>query len=260
MVVGGKKTCARCRESKPVSAFDRKKGRDGYACQCKPCRKITRAAAYKNHIVYKPLARKRCVRCRKTKRSAAFYRCTSARAGLSSQCRKCNATRLKERYPLRAELLRARVRAHQKKNPAKVRAWSKRWRKANRDRMLSYERTRYKKLYPTRGHLIRAKRQLRIARERNLPATLTDREWMAIVTAFDGRCAYCDNPWQDIEHLVPVARGGGLTKENVVPACGGCNKSKGARPFEDFCAERGLDPAAIRARAAAAFPAGAVAA
>jgi RHS repeat-associated protein len=43
-------------------------------------------------------------------------------------------------------------------------------------------------------------------------------------------CAYCDNPTATTsDHVVPYAKGGSTTIENLDPACGPCNSSKGSK-------------------------------
>lgn len=43
-------------------------------------------------------------------------------------------------------------------------------------------------------------------------------------------CAYCrQEPSTDLDHVLPRAKGGDLTPENITPACKHCNTSKGAR-------------------------------
>ncbi len=41
-----------------------------------------------------------------------------------------------------------------------------------------------------------------------------------------GRCGYCGQPGNSIDHIVPVSRGGGSTWENTVLACTRCNHRK----------------------------------
>lgn len=58
--------------------------------------------------------------------------------------------------------------------------------------------------------------------------TLTLEEWSEILEFFGHRCAYClrgDMPLT-MDHLIPIARGGPHSSENVVPACKQCNCSK----------------------------------
>jgi 5-methylcytosine-specific restriction endonuclease McrA len=57
---------------------------------------------------------------------------------------------------------------------------------------------------------------------------------VAMVDAYDGRCAYCDKPGaMTIEHIEAVSRGGEHTLSNVAPACKRCNMKKNAKPLAD---------------------------
>jgi 5-methylcytosine-specific restriction endonuclease McrA len=51
-------------------------------------------------------------------------------------------------------------------------------------------------------------------------------------------CAYClctlDNNSRTIDHLTPKSRGGKLSNNNKVPACGDCNKLKGNLSVKEF--------------------------
>ncbi len=79
-----------------------------------------------------------------------------------------------------------------------------------------------------KGYLARARRRARVA---GVAATLTLTEWLEILTAHKNSCAYCKRPFvgklkPEQDHKIPVNKGGGLTKENIVPACRYCNASK----------------------------------
>lgn len=53
-------------------------------------------------------------------------------------------------------------------------------------------------------------------------------EWGRRLLEFGGRCAYCHgNGSIEIEHVVPLCRGGTNRIANVVPACKDCNQDKG---------------------------------
>lgn len=67
------------------------------------------------------------------------------------------------------------------------------------------------------------------AREKGNPATLTGPQWLATLDRFHWQCYICGAPFTDLEHLTPIAHGGGTTAENCVPACGDCNTKKGSR-------------------------------
>lgn len=77
----------------------------------------------------------------------------------------------------------------------------------------------------SRSARLSRKRRRKVAAANN---DLTPEQWEAIRAAW-GCCAYCgatDRPLQR-DTMLPISRGGRYTLENVVPACGSCNASKG---------------------------------
>lgn len=73
------------------------------------------------------------------------------------------------------------------------------------------------------------------ARRENLPATLTNLEWIETLDYFQWRCAYCRTvfSYDDLDHFIPLAsKKGGTTAYNCVPACKKCNSKKGGRTIE----------------------------
>lgn len=62
-----------------------------------------------------------------------------------------------------------------------------------------------------------------------LATTLTASEWINTLQSFHFLCAYCQvKPYAVLDHIMPVSKGGGTTKENCVPACVHCNGQKHA--------------------------------
>jgi 5-methylcytosine-specific restriction endonuclease McrA len=73
----------------------------------------------------------------------------------------------------------------------------------------------------------RVKAQLRRARQQGVPATLTIAEWVLILDHFAWKCAYCrTKPYQIMEHIISVTKGGGTIASNIVPCCIRCNRLK----------------------------------
>ncbi len=130
-----------------------------------------------------------------------FYRDAKKPSGLSSWCKKCTGVR-------------------RKANPESRAAISKRVKK-------------YKKTLKGRES-DRRNQHIRRARVRGLPYSLTNNEWNSIKEYYGGRCAYCGSLSSALcqDHVIPLAQGGGYTKENIVPACGSCNSHKNARTPE----------------------------
>jgi len=106
---------------------------------------------------------------------------------------------------------------------------------SNKERINKYN-TKYSK---NNREMIRVAENRRKSRENNLLSTLTVEQWEECKTYFEFKCAYCgeDTKLQQ-EHFVPVAKGGGYTQDNIVPACGPCNSNKRARYFEDWYNEK----------------------
>ena len=77
-------------------------------------------------------------------------------------------------------------------------------------------------------------------RRQQVLGSITALEWRAKLEEFDGRCAYCGEPAEPVEmdHFIPVSRGGEHWVANVLPACRPCNRSKGQKTLEEWQAER----------------------
>lgn len=64
---------------------------------------------------------------------------------------------------------------------------------------------------------------------KRLPHGLGGVHWGILLQYYDYRCAYCGQPFDGMDHIIPIAMGGGTTPANVVPCCIPCNQTKGAR-------------------------------
>jgi 5-methylcytosine-specific restriction endonuclease McrA len=51
---------------------------------------------------------------------------------------------------------------------------------------------------------------------------------------FDGGCAYCDEPAETWDHVIPVSKGGKTEPANILPACVRCNSSKRDRDLDEW--------------------------
>lgn len=156
-----------------------------------------------------------------------------------------DTVRQKEYYAENREAIRERQRAYYLANKARMREQAKAYYEANKGRIIEQQKL-YKKSDPARTarrdadyrarsrERQQAREAQRRSRERETPEPVLRSEVQAKVALFDGRCAYCGDPWQEMDHVLSLARGGRHEIGNMVPACRPCNRSKGARiyPFE----------------------------
>ena len=119
-------------------------------------------------------------------------------------------------------------------NKERVSELNRRWRLANKERAAAHgmasDRRRKARLQGAGGN-----------------GVSTD-QWDEIVKEFGGWCAYCLVPmspaWMD--HMDPLSKGGDHDVSNVVPVCGPCNMSKGAKTTLEFLTGFRLDGRAQR--------------
>lgn len=82
---------------------------------------------------------------------------------------------------------------------------------------------------------MRLKKQYRKACLLNLPNDFTQKEWEKVVAFFNNTCAYCGKETKlTQEHIIPVVRGGGYTRTNIIPSCDKCNSSKQDRELVEW--------------------------
>ncbi len=127
------------------------------------------------------------------------------------------------------EVRRAAQKRYLERHPERRKLTCKTYREKNAHKSTFYARD-YRKRKP---HIAKGLKLRRRARERSLPATLTADDWQVAITHFDNRCAVCGKQGKlAADHWIPVTKGGGSTKDNIVPLChgrNGCNNSKGNR-------------------------------
>jgi 5-methylcytosine-specific restriction endonuclease McrA len=121
----------------------------------------------------------------------------------------------------REQRKRAQARAQRPRLTAAERERIKYWRNPNKGRARV---KRWKKKNPAKRSAQDVRRRTRFA---TVPTTLSEKQWRLIKVLYGFKCAYCGRKRPlTIDHIVPIARGGGHTADNVIPACRSCNSSK----------------------------------
>jgi 5-methylcytosine-specific restriction endonuclease McrA len=156
------------------------------------------------------------------------------------------------------ERQRAYAREWMKRNPEKAREAVRRWNKAHPEqrrkaKRLYYARHReqhkvvmaaYHKAHP---EVLRAKSNAYRARARAAEGKFTSAEWRALVESYGGRCAYRGEAGPlEVDHRTPLKRGGRNSIDNVLPACGNCNRAKGQLNEAEFRARLAAEQSPLR--------------
>ena len=92
-------------------------------------------------------------------------------------------------------------------------AHKKKWRETHKE----YERARKE----SKGY-----EQIRRQRLKASRGLITVKEWLWLSKA---NCAYCGSPGGEVDHIIPLARGGDHTIGNLTSSCKRCNQSKGSK-------------------------------
>lgn len=63
-----------------------------------------------------------------------------------------------------------------------------------------------------------------------------------------GKCVYCEQAANTVDHLIPRLAGGPDSADNLVAACSACNASKGGRDVYDWARRKGFFPLGVTRR------------
>jgi 5-methylcytosine-specific restriction endonuclease McrA len=125
----------------------------------------------------------------------------------------------------------------------------RRWYEANRERKIAQVKARYqadaerikahKRAYRTRRPVeIRVINANWRARQLGIPGTLTTEAVNGRLELWGWCCWQCGAPWEELDHVLPLARGGPNLPANIRPSCGRCNKLQAARLMNEANAAR----------------------
>jgi 5-methylcytosine-specific restriction endonuclease McrA len=156
------------------------------------------------------------------------------------------------------ERQRAYAREWLKRNTQKARDAVRRYNKAHPERRRAAKRLYYAR-HPERHkaamavynkahpEVRRAKGNAYRARAREAEGHFTSAEWRDLVESHAGKCAYCCVVAPlEVDHRVPLKRGGTNWISNVLPACGPCNRKKGQLTEDEFRARMATERGRLR--------------
>lgn len=154
---------------------------------------------------------KRCSKCQELKTFDEFYRQAQNKDGLFGHCKAC--------HKINNEMYRKNNpgydREWRKNNPDRKRELLREWQRNNRDRMHGYD------------HARRAK----------AANAFTDCQSFSqvLIRSIYKSCLRCGSPDElEIDHVVPLSKGGTSTLGNYQVLCRSCNASKNNRNSIDY--------------------------
>ena len=119
-----------------------------------------------------------------------------------------------------------KMRQWRAENPDRARESARRWVQANREKA-SAKSSRWAARNPDK---VKARTQLRRARKKAAtvyPITAVQIE--AKMAYWGNKCWMCDGPFEHVDHVKPLSKGGPHMLANLRPACASCNASKNNR-------------------------------
>jgi len=148
-----------------------------------------------------------CAGSMEGKRSNALY-CSRDCKSKASESRRVRDNR--DRYEKESERRKQYARDSYWSDPDKSRDYSKQWRKSNPEKRATQNANRRAAKYANPGYV-----------------PVTPKEWRRILNRFGNACAYCGRKGElQMDHVIPLCRGGRHAPANMVPACPSCNASK----------------------------------
>lgn len=239
------RTCAMCKKSLPLSAFN-KCGELRLQAYCRGCQSEYGRLARKKHQQCELQLEYRCSGCGFIKLWTEFYRAKTAR-GVSVYCKGCQSAigkryyaanrehhheivlRWMHEHPQQVAAHRAKHRASETyaqtvkeycaKNRDKIRAQSQNWYRSNSDKAVA-------KIHRRRSRLKSA-------------GAFSAAEWRALLRFWRNRCVCCGITGEKTklgrltpDHVIPLSAGGSNTIDNIQPLCMPCNKSKAVKAID----------------------------
>jgi len=164
----------------------------------------------------------------------------------------------------RKEMARKYVRAYAQRHPERVKQSTKAWRKKNWDKHLATAK-RYRDKHPERvkasmqrvdalPHRVEARKRYldrlnksilhawqkkwrieRSLRKNDNGGVCTLIQWQWRCELYGNCCAYCHSSLErkaEMDHVIPVAKGGTGWPSNLVPACRSCNARKNTKRWQ----------------------------
>lgn len=196
------------------------------------------------------MAAKQCTKCGETKPLDQFYKQNECRGGRRPDCKTCFYAACKAR--LRPGQGAEYSRRFRERNPSSDRKYYEKNRHVLIPKMVEYNR-RNKEAYLAKMRAWRKANPEKVqvwvrnrrAKLKGLSGSHTLADILAMMNIQRGKCVYCRcdiTKSYQVDHIVPVARGGSNDKSNLQLLCRTCNLDKRDKDPLEYQRERGMLP------------------
>lgn len=156
-------------------------------------------------------------------------------------------------YQAHKEDLKAAVRSNYAANRQARLAYAKKYRESHREQVTrtksDWAKKHRQELNAKRRNNPKTKewdRLQRIKRGDRIKGQVDPHIWKNLIEHFGNCCAYCGETLPiEMDHFVPLSKGGDHINDNLLPACRSCNASKGNKLFEEWRPQEAAELAAF---------------
>lgn len=214
----GYKYCTQCKAELPANIEYFFKSNDSLHCKCKVCEGHEYGIKNKYIKYSSDQATRICTECgQEFPNTIEYFYKKDVPSGLTAKCKSCVVGKSKIYYDNNKLKVQSYKKIYSGDNKEKLRLWAKNYRENCNDTFkLNMHRRR--------------------ARVNNCISTLTTKDWEECLVYFDYKDAYTGLPMKAIsqDHVIPVSKGGGYTKQNIIPCERTINSVKGKKDMETW--------------------------
>ena len=186
---------------------------------------------------------KTCTQCHELKTLDFFAKQKGGKFGYKAACKKCALNYWRSYREANREAIRESHRKYNRANAEQSKLWIKAWKEENKQKVNEYAknyreanretiRKKDRKYGKENREQKRNRDHLRRARLAGAGYFLVTKKDIARIMRQE--CLYCGGQAEHIDHVVPVARGGGHRIGNLAPACSSCNLRKGSKFISEW--------------------------
>jgi 5-methylcytosine-specific restriction endonuclease McrA len=194
------------------------------------------------------MAAKKCSKCGVEKPLDQFHKQKNCKDGLKPECKVCHYLACRARFD--PEKHREYNRSYRLKHPNRDREYYEKNKNVILPKQVEYNRRNkeaynkkireWRKANPSKVQVwVRNRR----AKLNGLVGTHTIEDILALMASQRGKCVYCRidiSKSYQVDHIVPVARGGSNDKGNLQLLCKACNLDKRAKDPLEYQRKRGM--------------------